>query len=284
MITVNDVSKWYRPHGGEQPLLVLSEVTLSVQDGEFVGIIGPSGCGKTTLLKMLAGLEPWDRGEILVDGAPLRGPGPDRRMVFQDFALLPWRTVQQNVEFGLEVKRVAKETRRVRAAEVIHQAGLAGFERYFPYQLSGGMQQRVGLARALVMRPKVLLLDEPLSSLDAQTRRALIGDFVHLVENAGQGAILVTHDMEEVVMMCDRVIVLSTGPARVARVIDVGRLFPRPRAAALEEMRRSPQFTELVEEIWSELSGPRRVERYLPTSHGVTPAVPDGVSVKPSNR
>lgn len=260
MIRVEGVSKWYRSAGAE-PLLVLADVGLSVGDGEFVGIIGPSGCGKTTLLKMLAGLEPWDRGEISVDGRPLRGAGPDRRMVFQDFALLPWRTVLHNVEFGLEVKRVPKRVRRDRAMEVIAQAGLAGFEGFYPHQLSGGMQQRVGLARALVMRPSVLLLDEPLSSLDAQTRRALIGDFVHLVESAGQGAVLVTHDMEEVVMMCDRVVVLSTGPARVTRVIDVGRLFPRPRAAALDDIRRSPEYSQLVEEIWSELSGPRRAAR-----------------------
>ncbi|MHB2022618.1 MAG: ABC transporter ATP-binding protein [Mycobacteriales bacterium] len=260
MISVEGVSKCYFS-AGREPLLVLDDVALSVGDGEFVGIIGPSGCGKTTLLKMLAGLEPWDRGRILVDGAPLSGPGPDRRMVFQDFALLPWRTVQQNVEFGLEVKGVPKQIRRARAAEVIRQAGLAGFEGFFPYQLSGGMQQRVGLARALAMQPKVLLLDEPLSSLDAQTRRGLIGDFVHLVENAGQGAVLVTHDMEEVVMMCDRVFVLSTGPARVSRVIDVGTLFPRPRAGALDQMRRSAEFLQLVEEIWSELSKPRRSDQ-----------------------
>lgn len=256
MITVDQVTKYYRPVRGE-PLLVLSEVGLEVGDSEFVGIIGPSGCGKTTLLKMLAGLEPWDGGDILIDGAPLRGPGPDRRMVFQDFALLPWRTVQQNVEYGLEVKGVRKDVRSQRAADVIVQAGLSGFEQYLPYQLSGGMQQRVGLARALAMSPRVLLLDEPLSSLDAQTRRALIGDFVRLVEHAGQSAILVTHDMEEVVMMCDRVIVLSSGPAVVKRVIDVGRFFPRPRSDKLEEMRRTPQFGELVEEIWSELATPR---------------------------
>ena len=266
MITVDQVSKWYRPTGGREPLLVLSDVGLEVGDGEFVGIIGPSGCGKTTLLKMLAGLEPWDQGEILVDGVPLRGAGPDRRMVFQDFALLPWRNVLQNVEFGLEVKGVPKRDRRERSLEVLAQAGLAGFENFFPHQLSGGMQQRVGLARALAMRPKVLLLDEPLSSLDAQTRRALIGDFVELVEQAGQGAILVTHDMEEVVMMCDRVIVLSSGPARVKRVIDVGRFFPRPRAGVLEEIRRRPEFSELVEEIWSELSIPRRASREVTSS------------------
>lgn len=253
MLNVTNLYKYYPSTSAAEQLPVLADVSLSVDDGEVLGIIGPSGCGKTTLLKIMAGLEPWDEGTVTIDGVPLTGPGPDRRMVFQDFALLPWRTVIANVEFGLEVKGIPREVRSQQAAAILLRTGLRGFENYLPHQLSGGMQQRVGLARALAVDPTLLLLDEPLSALDAQTRRFLMGDLVRLIEESGKSAVLVTHDMEEAVTLCDRVIVLCTGPAKIVRVLEVSRDLPRPRAGTLESIRTSLPFANLVEEIWLEL-------------------------------
>lgn len=254
MIEVSGLCKQYPSQQGTGNLEVLRDISFKVPDGEFLGIIGPSGCGKTTLLKILGGIVPFEGGQIHIDGELLKGPGADRRLVFQDFALLPWRTILGNVEFGLEVKGVAKDERKQRAMEAICRTGLAGFENYYPYQISGGMQQRAGLARALVMNPKTLLMDEPFGALDAQTRRSLQEDLLQLMESSGRTVVLVTHDMDEAVLLCDRVLVLESKPGRIGDVVAVAEHLPRPRAGRIEDVRAQAVYGELVRRIWNQLS------------------------------
>jgi NitT/TauT family transport system ATP-binding protein len=231
-------------------LLALDQISFSVQPNEFVSIIGPSGCGKTTLLQMLDGLVPPERGEILIHGTRLTGPGPDRAMVFQDFALLPWATVLDNVAFPLEIRGTPREERESRARQVIRTVGLAGFEGYYPHTLSGGMQQRVGLARALVVNPDTLLMDEPFGALDAQTRHQLQDELLQLWQERPKTVVLVTHDMEEAVYLSDRIFVLTPRPGRIAREIVVP--LARPRDVGV---RRTAAFAELVENVWESLKG-----------------------------
>ncbi|MDR7482442.1 MAG: ABC transporter ATP-binding protein [Armatimonadota bacterium] len=225
---------------------VLDNVTLSVEAGEFVAIIGPSGCGKTTLLKIVAGLIGPDAGRVEIGGAPVTGPGPDRAMVFQDFALLPWANVLRNVTFGLEVRGVRRPVRHAIAQRVIAKVGLAGFEHHYPHQLSGGMQQRVGLARALAVNPQILLMDEPFASVDEQTRRLLQDDLLALWADERKTVLLVTHSMDEAIYLADRVFVLSPRPGRLFRIIEVD--LPRPRSS--QTTRASPAFGRLVEDLW----------------------------------
>lgn len=257
MITVNGLCKSFPAREGTEQVPVLDRMSFSVADDEFLAVIGASGCGKTTMLKVVAGIVPYDAGEVLIDGRPVTGPGPDRRFVFQDFALLPWRTIMGNVEFGLEVKGIGRAERRQRAAEVISRTGLQGFEDYYPYQLSGGMQQRAGLARALVMQPRILLMDEPFGSLDAQTRRVLQDDLLYLVEGTGTTVVLVTHDMDEAVLLADRVLVMER-PGRVRTIVDVGGELPRPRAGVIDQVRARPAYPELVARIWGDLQATAR--------------------------
>jgi NitT/TauT family transport system ATP-binding protein len=230
----------------------LEDVSLSVRGGEFVSIIGPSGCGKTTLLKILAGLTRPDRGAVEIGGRAVAGPGRDRALVFQDFALMPWATVMRNVAFGLELRRVGRRDREEIARQAIRKVGLDGFEQHYPHQLSGGMQQRVGLARALAVDPRILLMDEPFASVDEQTRRLLQDDLLGLWAEAAKSLetiILVTHSMEEAVYLSDRVIVLRPRPGRLARVIEVD--LPRPRLA--KSTRSGEAFASMVEDLWGVL-------------------------------
>lgn len=229
-------------------VVALADVSLTVRGGEFVTLIGPSGCGKTTLLKMLAGLMAPDAGEIRIGGRVVRGPGRERSMVFQDFALLPWATVLRNVAFGLELQGVPRREREARAREYIRKVKLEGFEHHYPHQLSGGMQQRVGLARALATRPEILLMDEPFASVDEQTRRLFQLDLQRVVAEEGTTVVFVTHSMEEAVFLSDRVYVLSTRPGRIIDALPVP--LPRPRTDAV---RGEPEFTELVERLWAVL-------------------------------
>jgi len=224
----------------------LAEVTLAIRSGEFVTLIGPSGCGKTTLLKIIGGLVAADTGEILIGGRRVAGPGRERSMVFQDFALLPWATVKRNVEFGLLLAGVGREEREAAALRYIAKVGLAGFEDAYPGQLSGGMQQRVGLARALAVNPAILLMDEPFASIDEQTRRLFQDDLLALWSDERKTVVFVTHSMEEAIYLSDRVIVLSPRPGRVHEVLDVA--LPRPRDAA--DVRASVEFTRLVDGLW----------------------------------
>ncbi|AWJ86911.1 ABC transporter (plasmid) [Azospirillum sp. TSH58] len=225
-LEVQGVSHAFDLHGA--PLPVLDTVSLHAKPGEFVALLGPSGCGKSTLLRLVAGLEPPRSGRILADGLPITGPHPSRVVVFQDPTLYPWRTVWDNVALGLEAQGVLRQ-RRNRVDEALRLVGLDGFAKAYPHQLSGGMAQRAALARALVNDPRLLVLDEPLGKLDSLTRIQMQGEIVALWRRAGFTTLLVTHDVEEALLMATRVIVFSERPARIKAEIVVDRPYPRHR-------------------------------------------------------
>ncbi|UKJ76712.1 ABC transporter ATP-binding protein [Azospirillum brasilense] len=225
-LEVQGVSHAFDLHGA--PLPVLDTVGLHAKPGEFVALLGPSGCGKSTLLRLVAGLEPPRAGRILADGLPISGPHPSRVVVFQDPTLYPWRTVWDNVALGLEAQGVLRQ-RRNRVDKALRLVGLDGFAKAYPHQLSGGMAQRAALARALVNDPRLLVLDEPLGKLDSLTRIQMQGEIVALWRRAGFTALLVTHDVEEALLMATRVIVFSERPARIKAEIVVDRPYPRHR-------------------------------------------------------
>jgi NitT/TauT family transport system ATP-binding protein len=224
-------------------------MSLSIRKNEFVSIIGPSGCGKTTLLKIIDGLIPYDSGEITIDGKQITGPGPDRAVVFQSFALLPWRTVLANVEFSLELRQLSKAERTKTARDYLQRVGLSEFENHYPHELSGGMQQRAGLARALAVNPSILLMDEPFGAVDAQTRQLLQEELLNLWQRERKTVIFITHSMDEAVYLSDRVVVMTPRPGRVAEVLDV----PLPRPRVSEEVRRDATFVDLTNYIWESL-------------------------------
>jgi len=226
----------------------LQDFGLEVARGEFVSIVGPSGCGKSTFLNILLGLVRPDSGELKLNNTPITGPGQERAMVFQEFGLLPWRTVQANVELGLELKHVAASTRAERSAELIKLVGLKGFEQHYPHELSGGMKQRVGLARALATEPEVLLMDEPFAALDAQTRDLMQSELLQIWERTRKTVLFVTHSIEEAAYLSDRVIVMTARPGRMKEVITIG--LPRPRDY---EMRLTPEFNDIKSKIWEVL-------------------------------
>jgi len=248
MIEVRGCMKIFPGREGHPPTRALDGFDLTVRDEEFVCLLGPSGCGKTTVLRILAGLLPWEAGEVLIDGRPVTGPGPDRAMVFQHFSLLPWADVEENVAFGLEMRRVPAAERKRAARHWIEAVGLAGFEHHHPRQLSGGMQQRVGLARALAVDPRILLMDEPFGSVDSQTRRLLQEDLARVQQKERKAVVFVTHSMDEAVRMGDRVVLMGPRPGRVIESIEVP--FPRPR---LPEVRKENAFVELKEYLWGRL-------------------------------
>jgi NitT/TauT family transport system ATP-binding protein len=251
MVELQEVSKSFQKtfNNGSMAIQAVADVNLSIRENEFISIIGPSGCGKTTLLKMIDGLLPYDSGKILINGRKVTAPGPERAVVFQSFALLPWRTVLANVEFSLELRHVAKEERAKTAREYIRRVGLAEFENHYPHELSGGMQQRAGLARALAVNPMILLMDEPFGSVDAQTRQLLQEELLELWQREQKTVIFVTHSMDEAVYLSDRVVVMTPRPGRVAEILDVP--LPRPRVA--EDVRRDPRFVDLTNYIWDSL-------------------------------
>jgi NitT/TauT family transport system ATP-binding protein len=225
-LTLRKLSKTYfDPYAGKH-VTAVHDMSLQVSEGDFVSIVGPSGCGKTTLLNMVAGFIPATGGEILVDGRPVSGPGPDRGVVFQSFALFPWRTVLENVAFGPKMRGVGKEARERIAREYLDLVGLGEAAARYPNELSGGMQQRVGVVRALANEPDVLLMDEPFASVDAQTRMTLQEELTRIWQEKRPTVIFVTHDVGEAVFLANRVVVLSKG--RVLQEIDVD--LPRPRA------------------------------------------------------
>jgi NitT/TauT family transport system ATP-binding protein/sulfonate transport system ATP-binding protein len=227
-LAVRDVSKAFRAADGT-PVLALDRVSLGVAEGELVALVGPSGCGKSTLLRMIAGLDAPTRGELRVGSEPVTGPSAERGLVFQDPSLFPWLTVRRNVEAGLVARGVLRQ-RRHEVDEFLRLTGLDGFAGAYPHQLSGGMAQRAALARALVNHPKVLLLDEPLGALDQFTRMRMQDEILRLWAARGTTMVLVTHDVDEAVYMCDRIAVLSARPGRVERVMEVGLDRPRNRA------------------------------------------------------
>ncbi len=247
-IEIRGVTKFYQPPSGGDPIVALREINLSMAEGEFVTLIGPSGCGKTTLLKIVAGLIAWDAGTVTVDGQPVVGPGSDRALVFQNFALLPWADVLTNICFGLELRGVPRHDREEIGKGLVDKMGLRGFERRYPRELSGGMQQRVGLARALAVNPRMLLMDEPFGALDAQTRRLMQEELLRLHEEDQKAVLFVTHSMEEAIRLGDRVAVMSPRPGRVVEEIVVPFSHPRP-----EGFDTHPLVIELQEKLWQML-------------------------------
>jgi NitT/TauT family transport system ATP-binding protein len=227
-------------------LPVLRGIDLTIHEGELVCIVGPSGCGKTTLLNAVDGLIPVTSGQMLVDGRAIHGPGPDRAMVFQHDSLFPWRTVAQNIMYGLDLQgKLRKDARRARALALVELVGLRGFADHYPHELSGGMRQRVNIARALVMDPALLLLDEPFAALDAQTREFMQVELLKILARARTTALFVTHQINEAVFLSTRVIVLSARPARVKEIVDID--LPATRTLA---MKHQPAFLQVEEHIW----------------------------------
>jgi NitT/TauT family transport system ATP-binding protein len=227
-------------------LEALRQIDVAVEQGEFISVVGPSGCGKTTFLRMVAGLEPATSGTILIDGQPLRGPGNNRGFVFQNDSLLPWRTVLANALIGPEVAGKVGERERQRTLDLLKLVGLGGFENYYPRQLSGGMRQRVNLARALAIDPDVLLMDEPFASLDAQTREIMQTELLRIWEQGRKTVLFVTHQIDEAVFLSDRVLVFARRPGRLQESIEIK--LPRPRSLAL---KRTPEFIAYVDRIWT---------------------------------
>jgi len=224
----------------------LRNVSLAFPRGKLSTLLGPSGCGKTTLLKIIAGLIPHDAGEVRVNGKKIQGPGPERAFVFQDFALMPWATVLRNVAFGLELRGVPRAQREATARRYIAEVGLSGFEASHPNQLSGGMRQRVGLARALAVDADIILMDEPFSSVDEQTRRKFQEDLLDLLRHRRKTVIFVTHSIEEAAYLSDQIALLSPRPGKVSRII-------RPnvdRGRSADEIRRDRNYLDTVDEIW----------------------------------
>jgi NitT/TauT family transport system ATP-binding protein len=226
-------------------LQVLQNIDLAVERGEFIAVVGPSGCGKTTFLRMVAGLEPVSSGTILLDGQKLSGPGGNRGFVFQNDSLLPWRTVLANALIGPEVMGQVGAKERQRTLELLKLVGLGGFEGYYPRQLSGGMRQRVNLARALAIDPEILLMDEPFASLDAQTREIMQTELMRIWEQGRKTVLFVTHQIDEAVFLSDRVLVFARRPGRVQESVEIK--LPRPRDLAI---KRSPEFVDYVDRIW----------------------------------
>ncbi|QDG76459.1 ABC transporter ATP-binding protein [Labrenzia sp. PHM005] len=242
-VVVRGVSKTY----GD--VEALKNLSLEFPRGQLTSLLGPSGCGKTTLLKIIAGLLDANSGEIEVNGKPVTGPGPDRAFVFQDFALLPWANVLNNVAFALELRGVARSEREAIAEKYIAEVGLKGFEKKYPHQLSGGMRQRVGLARALSVDADVLLMDEPFSAVDEQTRRKFQEDLLNLVQNENKTFIFVTHSIEEAVYVSDQIAILLPRPSRVSEVIRPTGL----RTKNVDNIRRDPEYLDIVDSIWASL-------------------------------
>ncbi|MDG0792633.1 ABC transporter ATP-binding protein [Cohnella ginsengisoli] len=229
-----------------QPVYALQDINLEVRQGEFMVIVGPSGCGKSTLLDLLAGLTKPGSGQILLDGKAISGPNLDRGIVFQQYALFPWKTAIANVEFGLEAKGVGRKERRETAQRFIDLVGLGGFEHRYPHELSGGMKQRIAIARSLAYDPEVLLMDEPFAALDAQTRETLQSELLRIWEATGKTIIFITHGIEEAVYLGQRVAIMTSRPGRIKRVIDI----PFESRRSEEDLRSNPDFVKLRHEIW----------------------------------
>ena len=234
-LVVKDLSKTYVDEHRGEDVLALDRATFEVDDGEFIALLGPSGCGKTTILNTVAGFIEPTSGEIRLNDRPIRGPGPDRGVVFQSFALFPWKTVLGNVAFGPKMAGIPRREREERAREYIRLVGLEGFEDRYPHELSGGMQQRVGVARVLATDPKVMLMDEPFASVDAQTRMKLQEDLTRIWGKRHTTILFVTHDIEEAVFLADRVVVMSPRPGRIREILDVPLSRPRKWEGLIED-------------------------------------------------
>ena len=252
-IQIESVKKTFTKPKSDEVVMALDGVDAEIHAGEFVSIVGPSGCGKSTLLRVIAGLDSIDEGVVSVEGRNVDGPDPDRGLLFQDYALFPWKTVVENVEFGLKVRGVDKEKRRNISREFIELVHLTGFETKYPHELSGGMKQRCALARLLANNPKILLMDEPLAAIDAQTRKILQEEVLDIWDKEKQAGrektiIWVTHSIDEAVFLSDRVLVMSRRPARIKESVPVS--LARPRTDSTEA---DPVFVELCARLWASM-------------------------------
>ena len=243
-ISVRGVTKTFSSKRGE--VTALKDLSLDIQDGEFLVIVGASGCGKSTLLNLLAGFDLATEGQVLLDGRPVTGITPECGMIFQQYALFPWKTVQENVEFGLKMKRMPKKERKERAARFIDLVSLNGFEKTYPHHLSGGMKQRVSIARSLANNPQVMLLDEPFAALDAMTRQVLQEQLVRIYEKHRKTIIFITHSIDEALLLSSRIVVMTARPGRIAQ--EITNDLPHPRNA---DVQLSDRYLELKRHIWS---------------------------------
>ncbi|MEU6701144.1 ABC transporter ATP-binding protein [Pseudonocardia sp. NPDC046786] len=246
-ISLHSVTRTFPARDGGESFTALEQVSLEVAAGEFVVLVGPSGCGKSTLLDLVAGLAPVTSGEVLLDGRPVTGPGLDRGVVFQQYALFPWRTALGNVEFTLEAKGLGRRDRTRVAREALDLVGLRGFEQRYPHELSGGMKQRVAIARSLAYEPEVLLMDEPYAALDAQTREGLQDELLRIWRRTGTTVVFITHGIDEAVYLGQRVAVMTSRPGRIKEVVDID--LDRP-ADATSDLRSEPEFARYRREIW----------------------------------
>jgi NitT/TauT family transport system ATP-binding protein len=249
-LAVRDLGKVFGAGSGRR-VIALEDVSLEVEEGEVVAVVGPSGCGKTTLLRIVQGLETQSSGEIFVDGRKVTGVGFDRGFVFQQYGLLPWLTAAQNITFALEAKKIPRGQRKGIAIEALAKVGLEEFKDAYPRQLSGGMQQRVGIARALAIEPDILLLDEPFGALDALTREILQNEILRLIEEMRKTVVFVTHSVDEAVYLADRIVLMSARPGRIRRILNVD--IPRPRAQQAEAVRALPSYQAVRQELWDGL-------------------------------
>jgi NitT/TauT family transport system ATP-binding protein len=247
-LRVDAVVKRFPVRGENRSILVLDRVSLDIEAGEFVVLLGPSGCGKSTLLNLVAGFLPPNEGQVLHEGTPVRGPDRRRTVVFQDYALFPWMTLQANVEFGLKAQGMEPEPRAEIARRHLAMVKLGGFEGRYPHEISGGMKQRAAIARALAPNPDILLMDEPFGALDAQTRVLLQEEVARISAETKKTVIFVTHSIEEAVFLGDRIVVMSAHPGRIRAVYDVP--LQRPRTA---QTRAAPEFVALTQELWESM-------------------------------
>lgn len=249
LVSVRDMSVTYRVQGTTERLVALRDVSLDIYPGEFIAVLGPSGCGKTTLLSAIAGVVTPTRGTVTMRGEPITGPGPDRAVVFQNYALMPWRSVRSNVRFGLQFRKQGLSRTEVdaRVEHYIAMVGLNGFEKSYPYQLSGGMQQRVGIARALACEPVVLLADEPFGAVDAMTREAMQAELESIIAATGQTVLFITHSIDEAITLADRIVVVSNRPGCIREIVN--NPLPRPRMKG--DVRGSIEYAALREHTWN---------------------------------
>ena len=251
--------------GRKQQIAALQDFNLDIREGEFFTLLGPSGCGKSTFLNVLAGLARKTGGSISIDGQPASGINREQGVVFQGYALFPWRTVLQNIEVGLEIRKIPKRERRETAEQFLHLVGLAGFGQRYPHELSGGMRQRVAIARSLAYSPSLLLMDEPYAALDAQTREILQSELLRIWEQHKTTIVFITHSLDEAIYLSDRIAVMTHRPGRIKSVLDIA--LPRPRPA---EIRHAPAFVQLREQAWDVL----RDEVAFASGHRQQPLAP----------
>jgi NitT/TauT family transport system ATP-binding protein len=281
-ISFQNVRKTYSTKSdgpGDTPFIALDDVSLDVSTGEFMVLVGPSGCGKSTLLDLLAGLTKPSNGRILLDGKPIDGPALDRAVVFQQYALFPWRTALSNVEFGLEAKGVPARVRKEIAREYLDLVGLLGFENRYPHELSGGMKQRVAIARSLAYDPAVLLMDEPFAALDAQTRETLQAELLRIWERSKKTILFITHGIDEAVYLGQRVAVMTSRPGRIKHVVEV----PKAIQDSGDDRRALPEFGRIRHEVWTLLreevlkTDARERRQKLDVSHDVPLLVSEAI-------